>query len=78
MVEQERLNALKRAAWESHDLELFEFYIGIERELERLRVIGRIVAAFYQHVSGDDAWNDLFNALADAGLLDAYTEKDDG
>jgi hypothetical protein len=72
MNEAERMAALKLAAWEARDLELFTFYNRLESELGWLRTVGRVVASIYQKGGfGDEEWNALFDALFDAGLLDA-------
>lgn len=75
MTEQERLNTLKVAAWDARDLDLFEFYVGIEQELKHHRMISKVIARMY--LDGSDAvWTALFEALSDAGLFDE-TEKDE-
>lgn len=71
MNETQRIVALKREAWDARDFELFEFYNHIEYELKRLRAVGRAVAHLYQNAGNNEAaWNAIFEALMDAGLLD--------
>lgn len=66
----ERLQQLKQDAWDDRDLDLFEFYNGIEYELKRLGAVGQLVARFYKRGGiTDEGWNTLFEALFDAGLL---------
>lgn len=58
----------KRAAMDARDLETYDLYAAIGRELEQLRVVGSTAAAVYE--GGDEnAWMALFDALSDAGLL---------
>lgn len=68
-TENNHFQALKRAAWENRDLDLFEFYVGIEHELQGLRAVCRVVAHMYENGLSDDGWSTLFEALSDAGLL---------
>lgn len=71
MTQAERLAELKRIAWDIRDLDLFDFYNGVERDLERLRAVGLLVASIYQKGGySDEQWSALFEALSDAGLLD--------
>lgn len=73
----ERLDALKQAAFEARDIDLYEFYHHIESELNRLGAVGKIVAKFYQKGGIDDeGWNTLFEALFDAGLLEDSEQND--
>lgn len=58
----------KRAALDARDLDTYDLYAAIGRELEQLRVVGQAAAAVYE--GGDEnAWMALFDALSDAGLL---------
>lgn len=78
MNEAERIQTLKRAAWDAGDLELFEFYNGIEFELARLRMVARVVGMFYTRGGIDDeGWNTLFEVLSDAGAI-PEEHADDG
>lgn len=75
MTEAERLNALKRAAWNTGDLDLYDFYSRLGCELGRLRIVGKMVVSIYQKAGySDDNWQALFEALSDAGLLDDGSE----
>lgn len=57
-----------RAAMDARDLDRFDLYAAIGRELEQLRVVGQAAADVYE--GGDEnAWMALFDALSDAGLL---------
>lgn len=63
------LKAQQRAAWDARDLDTFGLYHAIEMEITELRIVGRAVASLYKNTSNEDAWNALYEALSDAGLL---------
>ena len=65
------LKLQQRAAWDAHDLETFDLYLKIEHEIGNLRAVGRAVASLYQHTSSEEAWEALYLALSDSGLLTA-------
>lgn len=58
-----------RAAMDARDLDTYRLYTGIERELTHLRVVGKLAAQIYENHSDMEAWESLFEALSDAGLL---------
>lgn len=68
MTDAERFAVLKRAAWDSGDYDLLDFYSRIEGELKALRLVGAVAGRVYN--DPDDFWNALHDAIADAGLLD--------
>ena len=78
MNQAEYIQALKRAAWDNHDLALFEFYNHLEYDLQRLRAVGRAIAGLYEKGGSDATWNALFEALFDAGLLTEPDIQEDG
>ena len=65
----EELEAQKIAMFAAHNLKLYDRYAAIQRELEQLRVVGKHAARIYKDHSDEEAWNLIFIALSDAGLL---------
>jgi hypothetical protein len=66
----EQLIARKEQARTDSDLEEFVFYSEVQRELELLRLAVRFAARLYHNTGDDGAWNALYEALSDTGLLD--------
>lgn len=58
-----------RAAMDARDLETYRIYTGMKRELQYLRAVGKLAARIYEDHSDSEAWEQLFEALSDAGLL---------
>ncbi len=70
MNEEERLQTLLNAAWNTEDVPLVDFYLKIQRDLKNLREVGEHAARIWTDHSDEDAWDKLYDALLTAGLLD--------
>jgi hypothetical protein len=57
------------AAMNTRDLDRYRLYAAMERELKHLRAVGRLAARIYEDHSDEEAWEQLFDVLSDAGLL---------
>lgn len=65
------LDMLKIHAIEDKDFALFQFLADTDRELTRLRALGKVVARMHERGGlNDENWQALFDALFDAGLVD--------
>lgn len=69
-----QIAALRQQANETNNFADYLFYAAIERSIAQLRAIGQIAARIYHDHSDEAAWEALYEALSDAGLLD--TDED--
>lgn len=60
----------RQSVYRDRDLRAYTLYVNIERELAKLRKAGQIAARIYHDHSDEAAWDELYEALSDAGLLD--------
>lgn len=65
----DKLKEYQRLAWEDRNMEFVDFYISIERRLRELIVVGKAIGSLYHNTSDDNAWNAMYEALSDAGLI---------
>jgi len=65
---------LKLRARGDMDMQAYAFYSNVEREIEALRAVGSIAARLYNDASDEEAWNALYEAISDAGLLEESDE----
>lgn len=72
----DQLDKLTQEAWHAGNIDLVHFYFDLKFEIQRLRVVGKAVAGLYQRTSDEDAWNSLYEALADANLLDPVADEE--
>jgi len=68
----ERLEALKRAAWDERDFDTVDLYTQLLSDRKLFRAVGLIIAALYKNTGDEDVWNALHDALFDASLLEAH------
>jgi hypothetical protein len=71
------LNRQKQAAWDAHDRGRLDLYLSIEREITKMRAVARALLILYKNTHDDDAWNALFEASVDAGLLNVEEDSAD-
>lgn len=65
-----RLDELKKLAWKDKDIEFVDFYLHVAQRLRELIVVGKAIGSLYNNTSDEHAWNAMYKALNDAGLVD--------
>jgi hypothetical protein len=66
----QQIQRRKGAAYQVAALDDYVFYASVERQLALLRLAVTMSARLYKNTGDDGAWNALFEALSDTGMLD--------
>lgn len=72
----QQIKERKVDAYRNQDLDEYAFYSNVARELALLRLAVAMAARLYKNTGDDGAWNALFDALSDTGMLDTESAAD--
>lgn len=70
------LKERQKRAFDDRDFEEFNFLTDLESRIRSAAIVGKAIAGLYKNTSDDNAWNAMYEALSDAGLLDEEEDEE--